>query len=272
VSLQADFFALARGGERGALLTVVEPIGDGRPGTKMLVRPDGSTAGSLGATRLDLAGVDAALELMWKERSAVLTLEGAGVFVDVTAPPPRLLIFGAIDFAGALSRVARIAGWRPFVIDPRSRFAASTRFPDAERVVVKWPKDALAEIGDIDRGTYVAVITHDPKLDDAALSLALESPAAYIGAMGSRRAQADRHARLLRLGYSEEALSRISAPIGLDLGAVSPEETAVSIVGELIAVRHGRGGGRLGDAKGRIHVSREAADSSLALVGRAMLG
>jgi xanthine dehydrogenase accessory factor len=135
--------------------------------------------------------------------------------------------------------------------------------------VVKWPKDALAEIGDIDRGTYVAVITHDPKLDDAALSLALESPAVYIGAMGSRRAQADRQARLLRLGYSEEALSRISAPIGLDLGAVSPEETAVSIVGELIAVRHGRGGGRLSDAKGRIHVNREAADGAPALAGRA---
>jgi xanthine dehydrogenase accessory factor len=162
-------------------------------------------------------------------------------------------MFGAVDFAAALRRLARAAGWRPYVIDPRGRFATRERFPDAEEVVAAWPADAFARVGGIDRATYIAVLTHDPKLDDAALEIAVRSEAAYIGAMGSRRAQEKRRERLIEQGLSEEELARIAAPIGLDLGGLTAEETALSIMAEVVAVRNGRAGGRLSQASGRIH-------------------
>jgi xanthine dehydrogenase accessory factor len=190
---------------------------------------------------------------MWAERSELREHGDTTLFVDVTGPPPRLVVFGAVDFAAALCRVARAAGWRPFVVDPRSRFATPERFPEAEEVIAAWPAEALARIGGIDRATYLAVLTHDPKLDDAALIAALDSDAPYIGAMGSRRAQAQRRERLLAAGVAEAQLERIAAPIGLDLGGTSAEETAVSIMGEIIAVRNGREGGRLSRSSGRIH-------------------
>jgi xanthine dehydrogenase accessory factor len=171
----------------------------------------------------------------------------------VTAPPPRLIVFGAVDYSAALCTLARAAGWRPFVCDPRSQFATPERFPGAEQVVAAWPAEAFERLGGIDRATYVAVLTHDPKLDDAALAIALRSDAAYVGAMGSRRAQERRRERLLAVGLEEELLARLSAPIGLDLGAISSEETALSILAEVVAVRHGREGGRLSRAGGRIH-------------------
>jgi len=174
-------------------------------------------------------------------------------FVDVVAPAPRLIVFGAIDFAAQLCTMARAAGWRPFVIDPRARFATSERFPDAERVIVGWPAAAFDELGGIDRATSIAVLTHDPKLDDAALEIALRSPAAYVGAMGSKRAQAKRRERLLAVGITDDELARLAAPIGLDLGALTAEETALSIMSEVVAVRNGREGGRLAHASGRIH-------------------
>ena len=138
--------------------------------------------------------------------------------------------------------------------DPRSQFATQERFPDAEKVVAAWPEEAFEAVGGIDRATYVAVLTHDPKLDDAALTIALPSDAAYVGAMGSSRAQAKRRERLLAAGMDEVLLERLAAPIGLDLGAVGPEETALSIMAEVVAVRNGRSGGRLRDKQGgRIH-------------------
>jgi xanthine dehydrogenase accessory factor len=149
-------------------------------------------------------------------------------------------------------RIARALNWRPFVIDPRGFFATAERFPEAEQVVAAWPGDGFARLG-IDRATAIAVLTHDPKLDDAALLAALGSDAGYIGAMGSRRAQAARRERLLAHGVPEAALDRIAAPIGLDLGALTAEETALSIMAEIVAVRHGHDGGRLGEAHGRIH-------------------
>jgi xanthine dehydrogenase accessory factor len=179
--------------------------------------------------------------------------DAVALFIDVTGPPPRLVVFGAVDFAAALCRVAKAAAWRAFVIDPRSRFATAERFPDAEAVIAEWPVEALAKIGGIDKATYLAVLTHDPKLDDAALLASLDSDAPYIGAMGSRRAQARRRERLVAAGVSDAQLERIAAPIGLDLGGMSAEETAVSIMGELIAVRNGREGGRLSASSGRIH-------------------
>jgi xanthine dehydrogenase accessory factor len=201
---------------------------------------------------LDAALVAAAEELMWLERSELWTIADREYFIDVTHPAPRLLAVGAVDFARQLCRVARATGWRPFVIDPRGFFATSSRFPEAEEVLAAWPQEGFSRLG-IDRATAIAVLTHDPKLDDAALVAALESDAGYIGAMGSRRAQAARRERLLELGVAEEALERIAAPIGLDLGALSAEETALSIMGEIVAHRRGREGGRLAHVRGRIH-------------------
>jgi xanthine dehydrogenase accessory factor len=245
VSLQSEF-AVA---ERAALVTVIA----GAPHARLLVRPDQSVEGTLGTPELDAAAVALGEELMWAERSERREVGDVSLFVDVTAPPPRLIMFGAVDFAGALARMARGAGWRPYVIDPRGRFATRERFPDAEEIVVAWPEEAFAQIGGIDRATYIAVLTHDPKLDDAALELAVRSDAAYIGAMGSRRAQEKRRERLVEKGLTDEELGRIAAPIGLDLGGLTAEETALSIMAEVVAVRNGRSGGRLSASSGRIH-------------------
>ena len=247
MSAQGSFAALAREGGRGALVTVVR---GSSAGARLLVAAEGSREGSLGDPARDAAAVQHAEELMWAERSE---LRG-DLFVDDTAPAPRLLIFGAVEYANHLSHLASFAGWRPYVIDPRAQFATAARFPDAVEVVAAWPDEALARLGAIDRATYVAVLTHDPKIDDQVLTLALRAEPAYIGAMGSRRAQAARRERLLAAGVAEAALERISAPIGLDIGAVAAEEVAVSIMGELLAVRHGRPGGRLRARDGgRIH-------------------
>jgi xanthine dehydrogenase accessory factor len=250
VTEQGEFARIAAADGRAALVSV---IAGGRPGAKLLVQADGRTAGGLGDAALDRAAAAAAEELMWAERSELRDVGDVSLFVDVTAPAPRLVVFGAVDYAAALCRLARAAGWRPFVCDPRSQFATRERFPDAEQVIAAWPDEAFARIGGIDRATYVAVLTHDPKLDDAALVLALRSDAPYVGAMGSRRAQAHRRERLLAAGLDEDLIGRISAPIGLDLGAMTPEETALSIMSEVVAVRHGRDGGRLSAAAGRIH-------------------
>lgn len=244
MSLQSEFAHA----ERAALVTRLDA-----GASKMLVTPDGRTTGSLGHPTLDASAAAAAEELMWAERSERREIAGVQLFVDVTAPPPRLVMFGAVDFAAALCRMARSAGWRPYVIDPRGRFATRERFPDAEEIVVAWPGEAFARIGGIDRATFIAVLTHDPKLDDAALELAVRSDAAYVGAMGSRRAQEKRRERLLERGLSEDELARIAAPIGLDLGGLTAEETALSIMAEVVAVRNGRSGGRLSQASGRIH-------------------
>jgi xanthine dehydrogenase accessory factor len=242
VSLQSEF---ARA-ERAALVTVVQ--GE-RTGAKLLVRADGRSEGTLGDPKLDAQAVAAGEELMWLERSE---LRG-DLFVDVTFPPPRLIVFGAVDYAADLCRLARSTGWRSYVVDPRGRFATRERFPDADDVLAVWPEKAFAQLGGIDRATYIAVLTHDPKLDDAALEIALRSEAAYIGAMGSRRAQEKRRERLTALGFGVEEQGRIAAPIGLDLGGLTSEETALSIMAEVVAVRNGRDGGRLSTASGRIH-------------------
>jgi xanthine dehydrogenase accessory factor len=245
-SPQGRFAELARNDERGALVTVLE---GGAAGARMLLLPDGSRHGSLGAPELDDEAVRHAEELMWAERSE----KRGALFIDVTFPAPRLIVFGAIDFAAQLCTLARVSGWRPYVVDPRGFFARPDRFPDAEEVVAAWPEEAFERIGGIDRATAIAVLTHDPKLDDAALSIALRSDATYVGAMGSRRAQAKRRDRLVALGFGDEDLERVSAPIGLDLGALTPEETALSIMSEIVAHRRGRESGRLAHVSGRIH-------------------
>ena len=233
-------------GGRAAEVTVLEGAS---PGAKLLVEPDGARSGSLGAPELDDEAARLAADQLWEEASE----RRDGLFIDVVAPAPRLIVFGAVDIAASLCTLARAAGWRPYVIDPRARFATGDRFPDAEEVIAAWPEEAVAQLGGVDPATSIVVLTHDPKLDDAALLLALGSPARFIGAMGSRRAQAKRRERLVAAGVSDEEIERISAPVGLDLGAISREETALSILAEIVAARHGRDGGRLGESKGRIH-------------------
>jgi xanthine dehydrogenase accessory factor len=240
------FEEIARAGGRAAEVTVLDGAS---PGAKLLVEADGARSGSLGSPELDDEGARIAVELLWAETSE----RRDGLFVDVVGPSPRLIVFGAVDIAASLCSVARVCGWRTFVVDPRTRFATPSRFPDAEEVIAAWPDEAVAHLGGIDPATSIVVLTHDPKLDDAALLLALRSSARFIGAMGSRRAQAKRRERLLAAGMGEDELERLSAPVGLDLGAIAREETALSIMSEIVAARHGREGGRLAERKGRIH-------------------
>ena len=179
------------------------------------------------------------------------------VFVASYAPKPRMLVFGAIDFAAAVAHVGSFLGYRVTVCDARPVFATKSRFPSADEVVVTWPHRYLAdevEAGRIDERTVVCVLTHDPKFDVPLLEVALRLPAvAYIGAMGSRRTHHDRLDRLRAAGLTEDELARLSSPIGLDLGARTPEETAVSIAAEIIALQWGGRGDRLGDLEGPIH-------------------
>jgi xanthine dehydrogenase accessory factor len=253
MSLQEEFAQIAREDGRAAMVTVIQGP---HKGEKLLVRPDGSSEGTLGDPDLDAEGKAASEELMWTEKSEVR----GDLFIDVIHPDPRIVIFGAVEYAQHLSALARVCGWRPYVVDPRARFATPERFPDALGVVAAWPEEAFEELGAPDKATYVVILTHDPKLDDATLLLVLRSDVAYIGAMGSKRAQADRRERLVAAGVSEEDQARISAPVGLDLGATNARETALSIMAELAAVRHGRAGGRLSESKGggRIHATAEA--------------
>jgi xanthine dehydrogenase accessory factor len=249
VSVQSAFAQIAREGARGALVTALKGP---HAGERMLVHVDGRTDGTLGDPELDAEAVAQAEDLMWTETSE---LRG-DLFVDISAPPPRLIIFGAVEFAAHLSAFAKVADWRAYVVDPRARFATPERFPDAVEVVAGWPDAAFEKLGAIDPATYLTVLTHDPKLDDAALLMALRSDAAYIGAMGSKRAQAERRERLMGHGVTDEELARISAPVGLDLGATGARETALSIMAECVAVRYGRDGGRLsqkGSDRKRIH-------------------
>jgi xanthine dehydrogenase accessory factor len=238
VSAQASFAEVAREDGRAALVTM---LSGPRAGARLLVRADGGQEGSLGDPELEAEAVEQANELMWEDRSE----RRGDLFIDVTAPGPRLLIFGAVEYANHLVHLANLLGWRPYVIDPRARFATRERFPDALDVVVAWPGPALEQLGGIDRATYFAVLSNDTKLDDEVLTLALGGEPAYIGAMGSTHAQNERRDRLMALGVAEEELARISAPVGLDLGALSAPETAMSIMGELVAVRYGRSGERL---------------------------
>jgi xanthine dehydrogenase accessory factor len=165
----------------------------------------------------------------------------------------RLVIFGAAPLSAALCRGARTIGWTPYVIDPRARFARAEIFPEAERVLVAWPAEALAELGGLDERTAVAALTHAPELDDDALTLALHSPAFYVGALGSRRTQGRRRERLLATGVTEEELSRLSGPAGLDLGGSTASEAALAVLAEAVAVLHERGGGRLTASANAIH-------------------
>ena len=234
------------GGRPVALATVL--AGDS-PGRRLAVWPD-RVAGTLGNEGLDAAVTDDARGML--EQGATdqrhygphgeRRRDEVTVFVESFAPPPRMLVFGAIDFAAAVARTGAFLGYRVTVCDARAVFATAKRFPDAHEVVVEWPHRYLARTP-VDSRTVICVLTHDPKFDVPLLEVALRTPAAYIGAMGSRRTHDERLAQLREAGLTDEELSRLRSPIGLDLGARTPEETAVSIAAEIIAM-HWQGSGR----------------------------
>jgi xanthine dehydrogenase accessory factor len=185
-------------------------------------------------------------------RSHIFELEGRTVFADVSAPPPRLLVYGAPDTAEALCAAAKLLGWRTIVADARPRFATPERLPSADEILVLWPDEALAHVAP-DAATAVVVLTHDDKFDLPLVRGALATEAYYLGWLGSRRNQERRRGLLLEQGVTEQDLERVSGPAGLDLGASSPEETALSILAEILAVRAGRSGGPLRETRTRIH-------------------
>ncbi len=249
-----------------AVATVVEHPDPDVLGRRLIVRPEGAT-GSLGSTRRDDAVRDDAIGLLSSGVSEALTYgpngerrgEGMRVFVAAYAPRPRMLVFGAIDFAAAVARVGAFLGYRVTVCDARPVFATTSRFPDADEVVVDWPHRFLTaqnEAGQVDGRTVICVLTHDPKFDVPVLEVALRlEEVAYVGAMGSRRTHEDRLRRLVEAGLTATELDRLHSPIGLDLGARTPEETAVSIAAEIIAGRWGGSGEPLSVTGGRIHGS-----------------
>ncbi len=252
-----------------AVCTLIAHPDQALVGRRLLVRPSdeaGADQGQgLGTPRLDAAVLADARGLLAAGHSETLEYgpdgqrrgEGARVFVAAIAPRPRMIVFGAIDFAAALARTGSFLGYRVTVCDARPVFATASRFPEADEVVVDWPHRYLAaqaQGGALDGRTVLAVLTHDPKFDVPLLEVALRLPdLAYVGAMGSRRTHDDRVARLREAGVSEAELARLSSPIGLDLGARTPQETAVSMAAEIIALRWGGSGRRLSEVDGPVH-------------------
>ena len=260
-----DLAAAVQREEPVAVATVI--TGPGRIGARRLIYagtdPDSGAgaAGDLGAgERLNAAVDDDARGMLAQGQTGVRRYgaqgerrgDELGVFVNSFAPPPRMLVFGAIDFAAAVARVGKFLGYRVIVCDARGVFATPARFRDADEVIVEWPHRYL-ENEEVDERTVICVLTHDPKFDVPLLEVALRTPAGYIGAMGSRRTHEDRLDRLRQAGMTEAELARLRSPIGLDLGARTPEETAVSIAAELVQLRWGGSGLPLTATDGRIH-------------------
>jgi xanthine dehydrogenase accessory factor len=263
-----DVAADIESGSPVAVATVVAHDEPGRVGRRLVIRPPGSAqpvVGTLGSARADDAVTADARGLLAAGRNETLHYgpdgqrrgEGMAVFVSSYAPKPRMLVFGAIDFAAAVARLGSFLGYHVTVCDARPVFATASRFPEADEVVVQWPHKYLAgevAAGRVDGRTVLCVLTHDPKFDVPVLEVALRLPeVAYVGAMGSRRTHDDRMQRLREAGLTPQELSRLSSPVGLDLGARTPEETAVSIAAEIIALRWGGRGDRLAGVTGPIH-------------------
>ncbi|MEU4466894.1 XdhC/CoxI family protein [Streptomyces sp. NPDC024017] len=230
-------------------------------GQALVVRPDGSYDGGLGGDPgLDRTALDRARALLGTGRTGTVELSedgshcpgGLTLLVEAAVPPPRMIVFGAIDFAAALVRAGSFLGYHVTVCDARPVFATRARFPEADEIVVDWP-DRYLRRTETDGRTVLCVLTHDAKFDIPLLTEALRLPVAYVGAMGSRRTHEDRNRRLREAGVSERELTRLRSPIGLDLGARTPEETAVSIAAEIIATRHGGTGTPLTDSATPIH-------------------
>ncbi|MET4642262.1 XdhC family protein [Streptomyces sp. NBC_01724] len=256
----AAALAAAATGEAAAVVRITDGPAEllGRP---LLVQPDGSYEGGLGGhPELDRTAAAEARAMLDAGRTGPLTIgaEGSrcgrplGLLVESSVPPPRMIVFGAIDFAAALVRVGKFLGYHVTVCDARPVFATEARFPDADEVVVDWPHRYLAATA-VDARTALCVLTHDAKFDVPLLETALKLPVAYVGAMGSRRTHLDRNERLREVGVTELELARLHSPIGLDLGARTPEETALSIAAEIVAERRGGSGVPLTGAHTPIH-------------------
>ncbi|GAB2932890.1 XdhC family protein [Rhodococcus aerolatus] len=263
-----DVAAAIAAGVPVAVATTTRHPDDRRVGQRLVLLPD-SVSGTLGSPRADAAAADDARGLLAGGRNATLRYgpdgerlgEGMEVFVASYAPKARMLVFGAIDFASATAAMGAFLGYHVTVCDARPVFATIQRFPEADEVVVDWPHRYLRaerDAGRLDERTVLAVLTHDPKFDVPLLTLALgddgwDARPAYVGAMGSRRTHDDREAQLREAGVTEEQLARLHSPIGLNLGARTPEETAVAIAAEIIAGRWGGDGRRLTETEGSIH-------------------
>ena len=277
-----DVAADIREGKPVAVATVIEHPDAGWLGRRLVVRPD-AVQGSLGLQRADAAVADDVSGLLAAGSTSILTYgpqgermgTGMRVFVNSYQPQPRMIVFGAIDFAAAVARQGAFIGYHVTVCDARPVFTTKARFPQADEVVVSWPHHYLQKEVDADRidnRTVICVLTHDPKFDvpvlDVALRLEGAQRPAFIGAMGSRITHEDRLNRLKEAGLTDESLARLSSPIGLDLGARTPEETAVSIAAEIIALRWGGGGSRLSDTERRVHHSIHTAQEDEDRLGR----
>jgi xanthine dehydrogenase accessory factor len=246
-----------------AVATCIDPAGSPRYGLRLIIWED-AAEGSFGSAGLDAAVADDARGLLATGRTGTLRYGPDGerrgddlaVFVHSYAPPARMIVFGAIDFAAAVARIGGFLGYHVTVCDARPVFATVKRLPAADEVVVEWPHRYLAReavAGRVDGRTVLCVLTHDPKFDVPLLELALRLPVAYVGAMGSRRTHDERVARLREDGMTEAELARMRSPIGLDLGARTPEETAVSIAAEIVALRCGGTGRSLSAVDGPVH-------------------
>ncbi|MCX2923415.1 XdhC family protein [Streptomyces sp. NEAU-W12] len=257
--------AVADGGPIALARVVRGPAG--LLGGALLVRPDGSYEGGLaGHPELDRTAAAEARALLDGGRTGTVGLSADGshcpggvtLFVESAQPPPRMIVFGAVDFAAALVRAGKFLGYRVTLCDARPVFATRARFPEADEIVVDWPHRYLRTTV-TDGRTVLCVLTHDARFDVPLLALALALPVAFVGAMGSRRTHVDRERRLREAGVSERELARLRSPIGLDLGARTPEETAVSIVAEIVAARRGGTGAPLTGARTPIHREERAA-------------
>ena len=257
MTTNAELYDLVREAQaRFAPAAIVTVVRGDRLGAKLTV-VDGTVTGSLGDPALDDFAVRRIDELVAAERSETIALPdnaGTELFFDVYPSPPTLLIFGAVHAAQPLTRIAKMLGFRVIVTDARAKLATEERFPEADEIHVEWPDQVLAHVP-VYANTYLAILTHDPKFDEPALIGALETRAPYIGAVGSRKTNRDRRERLSNAGVSEASIARVRGPIGLDIGANTPEEMAISIIAEVIAVRHGREGGPLTAAAGAIRGS-----------------
>ncbi|WP_327370902.1 XdhC family protein [Streptomyces sp. NBC_01217] len=256
----AAAIAAAARGEAAAVARITEGPAEllGRP---LLVHPDGSCEGGLGGhPELDRTAAADARAMLDAGRTGSVTIGAEGsrcgqpltLLVESSVPPPRMIVFGAIDFASALVRAGKFLGYHVTLCDARPVFATKARFPEADELVVDWPHRYLATTG-VDARTVLCVLTHDAKFDVPLLELALRLPVAYVGAMGSRRTHLDRNDRLRAVGVTELELARLHSPIGLDLGARTPEETALSIAAEIVADRRGGSGVPLTGAHTPIH-------------------
>jgi xanthine dehydrogenase accessory factor len=224
--------------EKNQLVAVATIISGDGLGNKVLVWPDGRTVGSLGSAKLDADVATWAQEQMRVQETGWRSFGAVGVFVDVLPPPSRMIVIGAVHIAIPLVTLAKTLGYHTIVVDPREAFATRERFPHVDELITEWPSSALEKLGP-DESTYVIVISHDEKLDNPALKVALTYPAHYVGVLGSRKNINKRFTELRELGVTDEQLARLHAPIGIPLGAVSPEEIALSILAGMVAAKHG---------------------------------